>query len=51
MSPLSISLEIDGYQGGNVEWIAHKPDGTTESGVLTGLKRWKKNTCYRQNCI
>ena len=39
---LSISVEIDGYQGGNVEWIAHKPDGSSDSGVLTALKGGKK---------
>jgi len=39
---ISISVEIDGYQGGNVEWIAHKPDGSSDSGVLTALKGGKK---------
>jgi hypothetical protein len=39
---ISISVEIDGYQGGIVEWIAHKPDGSSDSGVLTALKGGKK---------
>lgn len=39
---LSISVEIVDYQGGHVEWIAHKPDGSSDSGVLTALKGGKK---------
>ena len=39
---LSISVEVDGYQGGNVEWIAHKPDVSSDSGVLTAFNGGKK---------
>ncbi len=37
-----IDLKIDGYKGGDVGWVATKPDGTSESGTLTSFQALKK---------
>ena len=37
-----IDLKIDGYKGGDVGWVATKPDGTTDSGILTSFQALKK---------
>ncbi len=39
---IEIDIEIDGYFGGDVEWEATRPDGSTESGVLSSFKASKK---------
>ena len=39
---IRILVEIDGYQGGNVDWVAHLPDGSTQSGSLSGISAGKK---------
>ena len=39
---IEILLEIDGYQGGPIDWIAAKPDGTTVSGQFSSLSGEQK---------
>lgn len=37
-----VNLQINGYQGGDVKWTAHKPDGTTNSGTLSSFQASKQ---------
>jgi len=46
---LSILIEVVDYQGGNVKWVANKPDGSSDSGELTALKGGKKNHVIARN--
>lgn len=39
---IQVDLEIAGYVGGSVDWIATKPDGSTVSGELSSFKAAKK---------
>ena len=46
---LSILIEVVDYQGGNVKWVAIKPDGSSDSGELTAIKGGKKNHVIARN--
>jgi len=46
---LSILIEVVDYQGGNVKWVANKPDGSSDSGELTAIKGGKKNHVIARN--
>lgn len=46
---IQIMLEIDGYIGGEVEWTAHKPDGSTDSGLLGNFVAGKKTHSIPRN--
>lgn len=36
--PIFVNLKIQGYNGGPISWIAHRPDNSTISGNLTQVK-------------
>src|SRR5574341_392386 len=38
---IRIDLSIDGYLGGVIDWIAHRPDNSTISGSLENLRDGK----------
>ena len=40
---IGIFFEIDGYVGGDITWLAHKPDNSTESGILDNIRYGKIN--------
>jgi len=46
-----IFLEIVDYIGGDVQWIAHKPDGSSDSGVISGFKAGKKSHVISRNAF
>jgi len=48
---IRIFLEIDGYQGGLVDWIITKPDGTTDSGNLSNIKAKKVTHLISRNAF
>lgn len=35
---ITVNLDIQGYNGGPVSWVAHRPDNSTISGNLTDVK-------------
>ena len=49
--PIKIDIELDGYSGGNLEWTATKPDGTTESGEITSFKAKKAELRISRNAF
>ena len=48
---LYIDLKIDGYVGGTVNWIAHRPDNSTFSGSLDQFVSGKKTHLINRNAF
>ena len=48
---IRIFFEIDGYAGGDISWLAHKPDNSTESGILDNIRYGKINHIIVRNAF
>ena len=48
---IEILLEIDGYQGGTIDWVAHMPDGDADSGQFSNLSGEQKMHIIPRNAF
>jgi len=48
---IKIFIEVDGYSGGNVEWSAMMPDGTSIDGIFSNLKAHKTTHSIIRNAF